>query len=114
MTNPTRRNVLRLGASILALPLAAATANAASHSTSHTVVIKGMKFTPADLVINAGDTVMWVNEDSARHSATDLNGAFDTGLLAKGASASLTFGGAGTFNYRCTPHSAMRGTITIN
>ena len=65
-------------------------------------------------VINAGDTVMWVNEDSARHSATDLNGAFDTGLLAKGASASLTFGGAGTFNYRCTPHSAMRGTITIN
>lgn len=114
MTNPTRRDALRLGASLLALPIVAASANAASHSTSHTVVIKGMKFTPADLVINAGDTVMWINEDSTRHSATDLNGAFDTGLLSKGASASLTFGGAGTFNYRCTPHGSMRGTITIN
>lgn len=114
MTNPTRRNVLRLGASLLALPLAAATANAASHTTAHTVVIKDMKFTPENLVINAGDTVTWVNEDSMRHSATDLNGAFDTGLLAKGASASLTFNGAGAFNYRCTPHANMRGTITIN
>lgn len=114
MTHPTRRDALRLGASLLALPLAAATANAASHSTTHTVVIKGMKFTPANLVINAGDTVTWVNEDNMRHTATDLNGAFDTGLLSKGASASLQFGGAGTFNYRCTPHANMRGTITIN
>lgn len=114
MSNLTRRNALRLGASLLALPLAAATANAAAHSTTHTVVIKGMKFTPADLVINAGDTVMWINEDSPRHSVTDLNGAFDTGLISKGASASLTFNGAGAFNYRCTPHGNMRGTITIN
>lgn len=114
MSNPTRRDALRLGASLLALPLAAATANAAAHTTAHTVTIKGMKFTPANLAINAGDTVMWVNEDNVRHSATDLNGAFDTGLIATGASASLTFGGAGTFNYRCTPHSNMRGSITIS
>lgn len=114
MSNPTRRDALRFGASLLALPFAAVAANAASHSTAHTVVIKGMKFTPENLVINAGDTVTWVNEDNMRHSATDLNGAFDTGLIGKGASASLTFSGVGSFNYRCTPHASMRGTITIN
>lgn len=72
-----------------------------------------MKFTPENLVINAGDTVTWTNQDNMGHTATDLNGAFDTGNIARGQSASLTFGGAGTFNYRCTPHSNMRGTITI-
>ncbi|MCO4841519.1 MAG: cupredoxin family copper-binding protein [Yoonia sp.] len=114
MTNPTRRDALRLGAALVALPLTAAMASAASHATAHTVVIKGMKFTPENLNINAGDTVTWVNEDNVRHSATDLNGAFDTGLLQKGQSATMTFGGAGRFEYRCTPHASMRGTITIS
>lgn len=113
MTNPTRRDALRLGAALVALPLTAAVASAAGHSTAHTVVIKDFAFNPANIAIKAGDTVTWVNQDSARHSATDLNGAFDTGLLSTGQEASLTFGGAGTFNYRCTPHGNMRGTITI-
>lgn len=114
MTNPTRRDALRLGAALVALPLTAAMASADGHATAHTIVIKGMKFTPENLSIKAGDSVTWVNQDNMRHSATDLNGAFDTGLLANGASATLTFGGAGRFNYRCTPHGNMRGTITIS
>ncbi|WP_458790405.1 cupredoxin domain-containing protein [Yoonia sp. MH D7] len=114
MTDPTRRDALRLGAALIALPLTASMAAAEGHSTAHRVVIKGMKFTPETLAIKAGDSVTWVNEDNMRHTATDLNGAFDTGLLGNGQSATLTFGGAGRFNYRCTPHSNMRGTITIS
>lgn len=112
MSYPTRRDALRLGAAMLALPLAGK-AIADGHATVHTVVIKDFSFNPASLEIKAGDTVMWVNEDSARHSAQDLNGAFDTGLLSKGQSVSLTFGGAGSFNYRCGPHANMRGSITV-
>ncbi len=114
MTNPTRRDALRLGAALVALPLPAAMSAADGHSTVHTVVIKGMKFTPEALNIQAGDSVTWINEDNMRHTATDLNGAFDTGLLGNGKSATMTFGGAGRFNYRCTPHSNMGGTITIS
>ena len=114
MTHPTRRDALRLGAALVALPLTAAVARADAHATAHTVVIKGMKFIPADLAIKAGDTVTWINEDRMRHSATDLNGAFDTGLLAQGEESTMTFGGAGKFEYRCTPHANMRGTITIS
>jgi plastocyanin len=114
MTHPTRRDALRLGAAFAALPVTATLARADGHTTAHTVVIKGMKFTPADIAIKAGDSITWINEDGPSHTATDLNGAFDTGLLRKGQSATLTFGGAGTFSYRCTPHANMRGTITIS
>ncbi|WP_281981943.1 cupredoxin domain-containing protein [Thalassorhabdomicrobium marinisediminis] len=107
----TRRTFLRTAAGLAALPALATTARA---QTTHTVRIRNMAFTPADLTINAGDTVTWINEDRMRHSAwQDTGNAFDTGLLSPGDSASLTFGGPGGFSYRCRPHASMRGTITV-
>jgi plastocyanin len=115
MTLLTRRNALRLAAASVALPLAATMARADGHATNHTVVIKDFSFTPANLTIKAGDTVTWVNQDDTQHSAWEsANNAFDTGLLATGQSAALTFASAGSFNYRCRPHGNMRGTITIS
>lgn len=113
MKTLTRRAALRLAVTAAAVPLAATIARADGHATTHTVVIKDFAFTPANLTIKAGDTVTWVNQDGAQHSAWDLNNAFDTGLLTTGQSASLTFASAGTFAYRCRPHGNMRGTITI-
>ena len=114
MTLMTRRSALRLAAASLALPLAAIVAHADGHATTHTVVIKDFAFTPANLSIKAGDTVTWVNQDSAKHSAWEsANNAFDTGLLSTGASASLMFASAGSFNYRCRPHGNMTASITI-
>lgn len=107
----TRRDFLRAtAAAAAALPVLATTARA---QTTHTVSIENFSFNPASITIAPGDTVTWVNNDTTRHSALDLNGAFDTGLIAPGQSASLTFGGSGTFNYRCRPHGNMRGSITV-
>ncbi len=114
MTLFNRRTALRIAASAAALPLAAAVVRAEGHSTTHTVVIQNFAFTPADLQIKAGDTVTWVNQDTTQHSVLDLGGAFDTDLINPGASASLTFASAGSFNYRCRPHGNMRGSITIS
>jgi len=114
MTRISRRSALRFTAGLAVLPLTAAIAKADGHATAHTVVIKDFAFNPANITIKAGDSITFINEDGARHSATDVNGAFDTGLLAKGESVTLTFGGEGMFNYRCTPHQNMRGTITIS
>lgn len=114
MTLFTRRNVLRLAATAAAIPVVATIAKADGHATNHTVVIKDFSFTPANLTIKAGDTVTWVNQDSAQHSAWESsNNSFDTGLLSTGQSAALTFATAGSFNYRCRPHGNMRGAITI-
>ncbi|MDE0969776.1 MAG: plastocyanin/azurin family copper-binding protein, partial [Octadecabacter sp.] len=67
-----------------------------------------------NLTIAAGDTVTWVNEDRAAHSAwEDGSNLFDTGLIRPGASTSLTFQNAGTFSYRCRPHGNMRASIII-
>ncbi len=109
-----RRTALRiLATTAAAVPAVATMARADGHATNHTVVIRNFAFEPANITIKAGDTITWVNEDDARHSAWDLNNQFDTGLLSKGQSASLTFASAGTFGYRCRPHGNMRGTITI-
>ncbi|SMX31602.1 cupredoxin domain-containing protein [Octadecabacter ascidiaceicola] len=109
----TRRDFLRRSAAALAtLPVLATAARA---QTTHTVTIKSMAFTPENLTISAGDTVTWVNEDRPRHSAWEDSGdAFDTGLLAQGDSASVTFNSAGSFSYRCRPHGNMRGSITVS
>ena len=47
------------------------------------------------------------------HTATDGAGAFDTGDVGAGASASVTFQSAGTFTYNCTPHPWMIGQVII-
>lgn len=118
MTHHTlnRRAVLRLAAASAALPLLATTARAASHAAheTHTVTISNFAFAPANLQIKAGDTVIFVNEDSAPHTATADNGGFDTGNLARGQQASLTFPAAGTFTYFCAIHPRMKGSITIS
>ena len=81
-------------------------------AADHTVTIEGMKFSPAVLSIAAGDTVTFVNQDSAPHTAT-AEGTFDTGRLRQGQSGQVTFDAAGSFAYVCTVHPAMKGTITV-
>jgi len=109
----TRRKAMTLALAAPLVPLAARTAFAEAHATVHLVTIQDMAFSPVNLTINAGDTVQFTNADSMRHSAMDMNGSWDTGLLNTGQSASLTFNGRGTYSYRCGPHANMRGTITI-
>ena len=114
MTNPTRRQTLRFAATAaFALPLMASRAIAASHATAHTVTIKGFAYSPAELTIAAGDTVMFVNEDSAPHTVTADGGGFDTGRLSRGQSAGLSFPSAGSFPYSCTIHPRMKALITV-
>ena len=110
----TRRSVLRLAASAAVVPLGISSARAASHATAHTVMIEWFAFVPAQLSVNVGDTVTFTNADGAPHTATDVNGAFDTGRLSRGQSATLTFNSAGAFDYFCTIHPNMKASITIN
>ena len=81
-------------------------------AADHTVTIEGMKFSPPALSIAVGDTVTFVNQDSAPHTAT-AEGTFDTGRLSQGQSDQVTFDAAGSFAYVCTVHPAMKGTITV-
>jgi plastocyanin len=69
-------------------------------------------FTPGNLSIAVGGTVTWTNHDVTSHTTTSTSGAWN-GTLAPGATFSRAFPTAGTFDYRCTIHPAMSGTITV-
>jgi plastocyanin len=74
---------------------------------------------PADysanvLRIKVGDTVRFTNADSGMvHTATAVDGSFDTGFLAEGESAQVTFDTAGEYEYFCLPHPWMRAMIVV-
>lgn len=75
------------------------------------VSIVNFAFSPATLTVPKGTTVTWTNEDSSSHTVT--GGDFDSGTLAKGESYSHSFDEAGTFDYTCTIHPSMRGTLIV-
>jgi plastocyanin len=82
-------------------------------AANHAVTIQGMKFSPANITIAAGDTITFTNKDSAPHNATAADGSFATPRLGKGESAKVTVG-AGTHDYICTIHPMMKGKVTAN
>lgn len=78
-----------------------------------TVNIKDFAFAPATITISAGDTVVFVNEDTAPHTATANSGKFNTDQLAAGESGSVTISDAGSYEYFCAIHPAMKGTVVV-
>ncbi|NPE31550.1 cupredoxin family copper-binding protein [Methanococcoides sp. SA1] len=77
------------------------------------VMIEDFKFAPKEIRISVGDTIKWTNLDTAPHTATDNNDMFDSGTLEKGESFSMTFDEAGTYDYICTIHPWMEGTVIV-
>jgi plastocyanin len=76
------------------------------------IEIADFAFGPADVTVAVGGTVTWTNTDNQAHTATS-SGNFDTGSIAAGASASVTFDAPGTFTYICSFHPFMTATITV-
>ena len=76
-------------------------------------------FLPYEVKINVGDTVTWVNDDTAAHTATGgsasdgLSGVFDSSLVLAGSSFSFTFNEAGTYEYFCMVHPWMAGFVIV-
>ncbi|OHV78455.1 cupredoxin family copper-binding protein [Ensifer sp. LCM 4579] len=95
---------IALAVAMLALALPA-------YAAGHAVQIKGMKFNPAKLNVAVGDTVTFTNADSKPHTATALDGSFDTGRLAMGKSATVRITASGKHDFRCLVHPSMKGTV---
>ncbi|WP_339913835.1 cupredoxin domain-containing protein [uncultured Brevundimonas sp.] len=94
-------------AAVTAFPAVAAAA-----ARTHTIVMDKMKFGPSPAGLRVGDTILWVNRDAFRHTATAGNGTFDVDL-APGASGRTTLRTAGTIPYVCRFHPGMTGVLTV-
>jgi plastocyanin len=113
-------DLLLIGAAICSSVLCSKTSSYNSGSNnppptgSNSVSIYNMAFTPGSLSVSVGTTVKWTNNDGVTHTVTANDGSsFDSGPIAAGASFSFKFMTAGTFNYHCTIHSGMTGTIVV-
>ncbi|MBI1663441.1 MAG: cupredoxin domain-containing protein [Nitrosopumilus sp.] len=75
-------------------------------------------YIPSEITISAGESVTWVNEDSAFHSVTSgfydaPQNLFDSGYMDPFESYTLTFDESGTFDYFCTLHPWMEGQVIV-
>jgi len=83
-------------------------------STANTARMLDFSFDATRIEVKAGTTVTWTNAGAQPHTATSVDGGFDTGLVAPGATGAVTLSTPGTFTYTCTPHPWMIGQIIVD
>lgn len=76
------------------------------------------QFIPSQLTIPVGTTVIWVNDEQPKHTASADDGSFDSGDQELGVRYTYTFTKPGTYRYYCRYHGdvggvGMAGTITV-
>nr|WP_231588358.1 cupredoxin family copper-binding protein [Mycobacterium nebraskense] len=77
------------------------------------VNIDGFAFAPATLTVAVGTTVTWTNRDEEPHTVAASDGSFHSPGMGTGATFTHTFTDTGTFDYVCSIHPMMRGTVVV-
>jgi len=78
------------------------------------VLITGMQYKAATHKIKVGEKVVWSNADAMPHTVTSTDGGpLNSGQLGKGGEYSFTFKEPGTYNYYCSYHPSMKGTVIV-
>ncbi len=73
--------------------------------------ISGMQFSPNVIDINQGDTVRWINRDAMPHTVQGSFGTSET--LNQDGRFEFVFNEAGNFDYICSVHPSMTGTVRV-
>lgn len=117
-------------AAVMAVPALAQTSSSASANADAEAIVRISKgasspnnlqfFIPAQITVQKGTEVTWVNDDTAIHTVTSGNaslgtgdGVFDSSILSPGEEFSYIFEAEGPFLYFCTLHPFMTGTVKV-
>ncbi len=108
------RNVI-LSVLFLLATLALGTSNlsAPARATDATVTIDNFTFEPQRLTVRAGTTVTWVNQDDMPHALASNTKVFKSKALDTDDKFSFTFATLGVYDYFCSLHPHMTGTIVV-
>jgi plastocyanin len=78
------------------------------------VTIRGIAFLPHRLVVHAGQTVRWTNEDAVVHTVAANTGAdFSSEGLDHGDTFEFRATKPGAIAYFCTIHAGQTGTLVV-
>jgi plastocyanin len=79
---------------------------------THTVEIKAMQFQPAELLVQKGDTVLFVNHDMLVHNVTEeRTKAWGSQSLATGDYYKMVVNESS--DYYCSLHPVMKGKLVV-
>jgi plastocyanin len=79
------------------------------------VFIQNSAFNPSTITVAANTTITWTNKDGMSHTVTSKTGSeLNSGNIAADGTWSHTFTAAGTYQYYCTIHTSMNGTVKVN
>lgn len=84
-----------------------------SPSTSVAVEIIDLDYEPRTVTVQAGTEVLWTNTGIAPHTVTARDGSFTSELLQTGGQYRRVFDRAGSYEYFCTLHPDMVGTVIV-
>jgi plastocyanin len=90
-----------------------ASAGSSATTAPDTVEIKNFSFSPMSLTVPVGTKVTWKFDDSAQHTVSADDKSFVSPAMSNGQTYSYTFTKAGTYQYICSIHQYMKGTVVV-
>lgn len=89
-----------------------APASTSGSGAEASITIEGFAFSGATTV-DAGTTVVATNQDGVTHTWTSADEVWNSGGLASGDSFEFTFTDPGEYDYFCSIHPQMTGTLIV-
>ena len=121
MTTFTSKNktaVLLCGIAFLNLSLFAIAGemknDASTSDKQNRIEIKDFAFNPQTITVKSGEKVTWINRDEEPHTIVSVGKQFKKSTaLDTDQEFTITVGAPGTYNYFCSVHPKMTGTIVV-
>ena len=115
MTLGIRRASVLLLVATAALAMSACSANDFTRPPDGTVFVSARDsfFQPETVTVVLGKSVRWTNEGALQHTVVADSVPWQSGLLAPRWWFEVRFDDAGAFNYHCSQHTGMTGTVLV-
>ena len=80
----------------------------------NTIEIKDFAFNPPTITVKSGQKITWINHDEEPHTVVSVGKKFQkSSALDTDQEFSITAGAPGTYEYFCSVHPKMTGTIVV-
>jgi plastocyanin len=107
------RRIILVAAFLALMASATAMAYAAAGAPGPTIDITQFAFAPAEITVEPGTTVTWVNHDQVPHAVASADKAIASKALDTDDRFAHTFDRSGDYAYYCTLHPFMTGVVHV-